>query len=55
MCHRNFADASAATELTNVVEPALGHEWRLSNWTWSTDYASASARFTCARDASHTD
>lgn len=55
VCHRNFADASAATELTNVVEPALGHEWRLSNWTWSTDYASASALFTCARDASHTD
>lgn len=54
VCHRNFADASAETELTNVVEPALGHEWRLSNWTWSTDYASASALFTCARVASHT-
>lgn len=55
VCQRNFADASAAMELTDVVEPALGHEWRLSNWTWSTDYASASALFTCARDASHTD
>lgn len=55
VCHRNFADDSAAMELTNVVEPALGHDWQLSNWTWSTDYASASARFTCARDASHTD
>lgn len=55
VCHRNFADDSAATELTNVVEPALGHDWQLSTWTWSTDYASASARFTCARDAGHTD
>lgn len=55
VCQRNFANASAAMELTNVVVPALGHEWRLSNWTWSTDYASASALFTCARDASHTD
>lgn len=55
VCQRNFADASAATELTDVVEPALGHDWQLSNWTWSTDYASASALFTCARDAGHTD
>lgn len=55
VCQRNFANASAAMELTNVVVPALGHDWQLSTWTWSTDYASASARFTCARDASHTD
>ena len=55
VCQSNFADASAATELTDVVEPALGHDWQLSNWTWSDDYASASARFTCARDAGHTD
>ena len=55
VCHRNFADASADTELPDVVVPALGHDWQLSGWTWSTDYASASARFTCARDASHTD
>ena len=55
VCQRNFANASAATELTDVVEPALGHVWQLSGWSWSDDYASASARFTCARDASHTD
>ena len=55
VCGHNFADASAATELTNVVLPALGHDWQLSAWTWSTDYANASARFTCKRDASHTD
>lgn len=55
VCQRNFADDSAATELTDVVEPALGHVWQLSGWSWSDDYASASARFTCARDAGHTD
>lgn len=55
VCQRNFANASADTELPDVVVPALGHDWQLSTWTWSTDYASASARFTCARDASHTD
>lgn len=55
VCGRTFADASAATELTDVVLPALGHDWQLSAWTWSTDYANASARFACARDASHTD
>lgn len=54
VCHRNFANASAATELTDVVEPALGHVWQLSGWSWSDDYASASARFTCKRDANHT-
>ena len=55
VCQSNFANASAATELPDVVVPALRHDWQLSTWTWSTDYASASARFTCARDASHTD
>ena len=55
VCHCNFADDSAAKELTNVVEPALGHDWQLSDWIWSTNYASASALFTCARDAGHTD
>ena len=39
VCQRNFANASADTELPDVVVPALGHDWQLSNWTWSTDYA----------------
>ena len=28
------------------LSPRWGTRWRLSNWTWSTDYASASALFT---------
>ncbi len=38
----------------NVEIPALGHEWNEPTWTWD-GVTAATATFTCARDASHTE
>jgi len=43
------------TEQTKSVPiPALGHDWGMPTWTWTEDYSSATATFTCTRDNSHT-
>ena len=33
---------------------ALGHDWTVSEWIWSEDYTSVTAKFVCSRDNSHT-
>ena len=41
-----------ATKESKVI-PALGHDWSEPEWTWSDDHQSATAKFTCKRDATH--
>ena len=43
------------TDEKTVDIPALGHDWGDPEWTWSEDHSSASAKFTCQKDASHTE
>ena len=43
---RSYSDSRTETL------PALGHDYRLSRWSWS-GYTSATAVFTCANDSSH--
>jgi hypothetical protein len=40
---------------TENVTDALGHIWGEPEWIWAADGSSASATFTCTRDAAHTE
>ena len=42
------------TDSQSVSGEALGHNWAVSEWIWSEDYTSVTAKFVCARDNSHT-
>ena len=46
------ASGSTYTDSRTETLPALGHEYRLSDWNWS-GYSAATAVFTCTHDASH--
>ncbi len=41
------------TDVQTVEGVALGHDYELTDWTWSEDKTSATATFTCQNDASH--
>ena len=43
------------TDKQTVINEALGHDWIVSEWIWSEDYTSVTAKFVCSRDPSHTD
>ena len=43
------------TDKQTVTGEALGHDWTVSEWIWSDDYTSVTAKFVCSRDPSHTD
>ena len=43
------------TDSQSVSGEALGHNWAVSEWIWSKDYTSVTAKFVCSRDPSHTD
>ena len=55
VCGKLFSDADGKNETTleALTIPATGHAWGQPAWTW-TGTESASAVFTCARDAGHT-
>ena len=55
VCRKLFSDADGKNETTleALTIPATGHAWGQPAWTW-TGTESASAVFTCARDAGHT-
>ena len=40
---------------TKKTVSASGHKWNAPVWTWSDDFSTATATFTCANDASHTE
>ena len=42
------------TDKQTVTGEALGHAWTVSEWIWSKDYTSVTAKFVCSRDNSHT-
>ena len=42
------------TDKQTIINGALGHDWTVSEWIWSKDYTSVTAKFVCARDNSHT-
>ena len=42
------------TDSQSVSGEALGHDWTVSEWIWSKDYTSVTAKFVCSRDNSHT-
>ena len=42
------------TDKQTVINEALGHDWTVSEWIWSDDYTSVTAKFVCSRDNSHT-
>ena len=43
------------TDKQTVINEALGHDWTVSEWIWSEDHTSVTAKFVCSRDPSHTD
>ena len=47
--HCNNCDA--VKDIT--VIPATGHKWSEPEWTWTEDYKSATATFTCKNDSNH--
>ena len=42
------------TDKQTVIYEALGHDWTVSEWIWTDDYTSVTAKFVCSRDNSHT-
>ena len=42
------------TDSRSVSGEALGHNWTVSEWIWSDDHTSVTAKFVCSRDNSHT-
>ncbi len=54
-CGKFFSDAAGRSEITanSWVIPATGHAWSVPAWTWTEDYTSATATFTCGNDAGH--
>ncbi len=43
------------TDSKEVSIPASGHDWSDPVWTWTDDYSSAAALFTCRNDETHTE
>ena len=43
------------TDKQTVINEALGHDWTVSEWIWSEDHTSVTAKFVCSRDNSHTE
>ncbi|MBQ1407265.1 MAG: Ig-like domain-containing protein, partial [Eubacterium sp.] len=41
------------TDDASDLIPALGHDWNAPSFTWADDHSSATATFTCSRDAEH--
>ena len=52
-----FTKAGLSTQTKNVPVDALGHDYQLTDWTWTGDdengYTAAVATFTCSRDNTH--
>jgi len=48
-------ESTEYTDTKEVTLPALGHDYALSEWIWADDLSSASAKFVCSHDASHTE
>jgi hypothetical protein len=49
-----FTNAAFETQTETVGNvPALGHDWGEPVFDWADDYSSATATFTCSRDAEH--
>ena len=54
-CQRLFADMAGNVELqpSDVIDPAIGHDWQEPTYEWSEDNSSVVATRACAHDASH--
>lgn len=50
----SFIDKQFETQVKKETISAIGHNYSLTKWTWSDDYSSATALFTCQNDKSHT-
>lgn len=48
-CGKYFKDAECTGEILDIVIPATGHAYSVE-WSWATDYSSATAIFTCGND-----
>ncbi len=49
-----FANAAFMVDSKVVPgDPATGHDYELTGWTWATDYSSAAAVFTCSNNEEH--
>jgi DNA-directed RNA polymerase subunit RPC12/RpoP len=46
-------DGVERTDSKVVTGQALGHDYQLTSWNWADDLSSATATFTCTRDANH--
>ena len=53
--HTIVAEDKAGNTTTVQVTVYDGHSWKAPAFTWSADYSSAKATFTCAHDDSHTE
>ena len=47
-------DGKTYSDSEVVQSGALGHDWTVSEWIWSNDHTSVTAKFVCSRDPSHT-
>ena len=47
-------DGKTYSDSEVVQSGALGHDWNVSEWIWSDDHTSVTAKFVCSRDPSHT-
>ncbi len=52
-CGKMFSDDKGQTEITDIVDPAQGHDWGEPEYTWSQDHAACHAKRVCKNDPSH--
>ena len=54
-CRKLFTDMTGSEELqpSDVVVPALGHDWSTPTYEWSADNGTVVATRVCSRDSSH--
>ena len=54
-CHKLFKDMTGSVELqpSDVVVPALGHDWGAPTYEWSADNGTVVATRVCSHDSSH--
>ena len=55
-CGKFFSDSAATNEIAenSWVISALGHDYELNRWNWTSNYGSATATFVCANNSMHT-
>ena len=53
VCSKDFLDANATIEVTDLVIPQTGHNWGAVTYTWAANNRSVTASRVCANNASH--